>query len=249
MEADRHRKHKITGAWHVWNSLMFHGLTFDMFFFIVWLWFMSDSSFPIHKKRKQTSQVLRHEGIRLPKSNHSILQMWSYRSWYDARWSTDLKNHLRKNHPRKLRWTLKLSTGWWFEIFFFIFTPIPGGDDPFWRAYFSKGLVQPPTSKTLHNWNENPLEKTFWGPAPRPWFWEKTSERNQKDTWDNFSVILRWANVFFQGGLVISQISKMTRENQKENVTIGIMKQSWKDVLCRIFTGRLFWGPEVSWTV
>ena len=29
---------------------------------------------------------------------------------------------------------------------FFIFTPNPWGNDPFWRAYFSHGLVQPPTS-------------------------------------------------------------------------------------------------------
>ena len=28
----------------------------------------------------------------------------------------------------------------------FYFHPEPWGDDPFWRAYFSKGLVQPPTS-------------------------------------------------------------------------------------------------------
>ena len=50
----------------------------------------------------------------------------------------------------------------------FYFHPDPWGDDPFWRTYFSKGLVQAPTSKTLHNWNENPLETKFWGPAPRP---------------------------------------------------------------------------------
>ena len=34
---------------------------------------------------------------------------------------------------------------WWFQIFF-IFTPI-WGNDPIWRAYFSNGLVQPPTRK------------------------------------------------------------------------------------------------------
>ena len=42
---------------------------------------------------------------------------------------------------------------------------------------------------------------------------------------------------------------KWHQKIKKKMVTIGIMKQSWKDVLCRIFTGRLFWGPEVSWTV
>ena len=34
--------------------------------------------------------------------------------------------------------------GWWFLIFLVIFTPL-WGRFPFWRAYFSNGLVQPPT--------------------------------------------------------------------------------------------------------
>ena len=33
----------------------------------------------------------------------------------------------------------------WFQ-FFFIFTPHKWGSDPIWRAYFSNGMVQPPTS-------------------------------------------------------------------------------------------------------
>ena len=40
-----------------------------------------------------------------------------------------------------------LLSGWWFQIFF-IFTPT-WGNDPIWRAYFSNGLVQPPTSYLL----------------------------------------------------------------------------------------------------
>ena len=44
------------------------------------------------------------------------------------------------------RWWTTCS--WWFELFF-IFTPKTGGRwIHFWRAYFSKGLVQPPTSET-----------------------------------------------------------------------------------------------------
>ena len=32
-------------------------------------------------------------------------------------------------------------------LFFFVFfSPLPGWDDPIWRSYFSRGLVQPPTS-------------------------------------------------------------------------------------------------------
>ncbi len=35
-----------------------------------------------------------------------------------------------------------------FQIYIFIFTPT-WGNDPIWRAYFSDGLVQPPTSESL----------------------------------------------------------------------------------------------------
>jgi len=44
-----------------------------------------------------------------------------------------IPNHRAPNQPR-----------WWFQIFF-MFIPT-WGRFPFWRAYFSKGLVQPPTS-------------------------------------------------------------------------------------------------------
>ena len=36
---------------------------------------------------------------------------------------------------------------------FLIFTPIIGKMNPFWRAYFSDGLVQPPTSFSFHMFN------------------------------------------------------------------------------------------------
>ena len=44
-------------------------------------------------------------------------------------------------------WGLQLTR--WFQIFF-IFTPT-WGNDPIWRAYFSDGLVQPPT-RTARPW-------------------------------------------------------------------------------------------------
>ena len=44
----------------------------------------------------------------------------------------------KKTHPR---WEFFV-----FHIFFGIFTPILGGNDPISREYFSNGLVQPPTS-------------------------------------------------------------------------------------------------------
>ena len=40
---------------------------------------------------------------------------------------------------------MERETRWWFQIFF-IFTPI-WGRFPYWRSYFSDGLVQPPTRK------------------------------------------------------------------------------------------------------
>ena len=40
---------------------------------------------------------------------------------------------------------IHIKAGWWFQIFF-IFIPI-WGNDSIWRAYFSDGLVQPPTRK------------------------------------------------------------------------------------------------------
>ena len=42
---------------------------------------------------------------------------------------------------------IQIMSGWWFHIFF-MFTPI-WGRFPIWRAYFSEGLVQPPTRYCL----------------------------------------------------------------------------------------------------
>ena len=48
------------------------------------------------------------------------------------------------------------TSRWWFH--FFIFTPI-WGNDPFWRAYFSTGLVQPPTRNASASWSDFALER------------------------------------------------------------------------------------------
>ena len=37
---------------------------------------------------------------------------------------------------------------WWQLKYFWNFHPKPWGNHPIWRAYFSTGLVQPPTSKS-----------------------------------------------------------------------------------------------------
>ena len=40
--------------------------------------------------------------------------------------------------------------GWWWQLkYIFYFQPKPWGNDPIWRAYFSNGLVQPPTSERM----------------------------------------------------------------------------------------------------
>ena len=59
---------------------------------------------------------------------------------------------------KKFRVVSSMMTGWWFQIFF-IFIPI-WGNDPIWRAYFSDGLVQPPT-----RWHF-PSTKTEWDRIP-----------------------------------------------------------------------------------
>ncbi len=43
---------------------------------------------------------------------------------------------------------VKYISKWWFQTCF-NFTPATWGNDPIWRAYFSDGLVQPPTSQSL----------------------------------------------------------------------------------------------------
>ena len=50
----------------------------------------------------------------------------------------------------------KYTAEWWFQIFFYVH-PEPWGNDPIWRAYFSNGLVQPPTGQYIE-----------WGPGS---FW------------------------------------------------------------------------------
>ena len=59
----------------------------------------------------------------------------------------------------------KALTRWWFHPDFWNFQPDVWGNDPIWRAYFSKGLVQPPTRLNFPNafrvrsfWCE-----VFWG--------------------------------------------------------------------------------------
>ena len=49
-----------------------------------------------------------------------------------------------------------VSYRWWFQIYFFLFSPLSGEMIQFWRAYFSDG------------WFNHRLEKHFWSQQKRP---------------------------------------------------------------------------------
>ena len=57
-------------------------------------------------------------------------------------WKSGFPTNLPKQAVNNKQWKQQSTTSWWFETFF-IFYPDPWGNDPFWRAYFSTGLVQP----------------------------------------------------------------------------------------------------------
>ena len=93
---------------------------------------------------------------------------------------------------------LKISSGWWFQ-WFFIFTPT-WEHDPIWRAYFSNGLVQPPTSHHLVPKYTTDLLKKEWGRSADPpghfrwdvwggWDWRTWSSTNYfPQAWWNLQV-------------------------------------------------------------
>ena len=74
---------------------------------------------------------------------------------------------------------------WWFQTFFF-FT-LTWGNDPIWRAYFSMGLVQPPTS-TVPIW----LSRCYWIRASNSF---RSSYRIPKTHWGWRWVELRWVQL------------------------------------------------------
>ena len=50
-----------------------------------------------------------------------------------------------------------------FKCVCFCFAPDTWGNDPIWRAYFSNGLVQPPTSNVLRVWIARGVKYHLWG--------------------------------------------------------------------------------------
>ena len=74
------------------------------------------------------------------------VRLVSVLSFMDSFWRSD-KERRQKFHIGQLPIFYMIHiTSWWFQTFF-IFNPT-WGNDPIWRAYFSNGLVQPPTRYT-----------------------------------------------------------------------------------------------------
>ena len=82
-----------------------------------------------------------------------------------------------KTNPPFVKGVLNMRSRWWFQIFN-LFSSLPGGKDPIWRAYFSNGLKPPP------RWDGCFLFPRFvcwcfWNPATssqKPWtgVWQLT---------------------------------------------------------------------------
>ena len=62
----------------------------------------------------------------------------------------------------------KIFSRWW-QLKYFLFSPLFGRRFPFWRAYVSKGLVQPPTSILVETSMGFPTEnlRVSWEPRSR----------------------------------------------------------------------------------
>ena len=83
--------------------------------------------------------------------------------------------HITENSQKNPMYMVKLGGG----FKYLLFSPrILGEDEPIWRAYFSTGLVQPPTSETIRPFKRSPsqilvlnssIEIIF--PVAAPWHW------------------------------------------------------------------------------
>ena len=92
-------------------------------------------------------------------SRRRILEVRTGRGWWEGRSVGTLRYATATwNNPPDSWWVLwevEPYAGWWFYSIFFMFIPIFWANDPIWRAYFSKGLVQPPTRYALkHFWTK-----------------------------------------------------------------------------------------------
>ena len=95
-------------------------------------------------------------------SRRRILEVRTGRGWWEGRsvgtlrYATATWNNPPIHGGFCGKWNHMLGGG--FTQIFFMFIPIFWANDPIWRAYFSKGLVQPPTRYVL----ETLLKKMGW---------------------------------------------------------------------------------------
>ena len=83
----------------------------------------------------------------------------------------------------------------------FYFHPDPWGDDPIWRAYFSNGLVQPPTRLLLH-------QSVGVDDTARRSSWTSLRSRVQWHVWSQPFKIECWRRLGSLGMRNICQVSK-----------------------------------------
>ena len=98
---------------------------------------------------------------------------------FNRKWFSRININLAENFSR-IFLPSHGFTGWW-QLQYFSFSPRKLGKmNPFWRAYFSKGLVQPPTSSiTKHppglgpqgfpKWMDFCISATLQEPCCQPW--------------------------------------------------------------------------------
>ena len=80
-----------------------------------------------------------------PVDERTCMNSWSWQAEVEK-----TEDEVAKNQDRNLKMIeIELIT-WVVVLNYFLFSPLfLGKMNPFWRAYFSKGLVQPPTSYTI----------------------------------------------------------------------------------------------------
>ena len=109
---------------------------------------------------------------------------------------------------------------------FFIFTPT-WGDDPIWRAYFSNGLVQPPTRLLLH-------QSVGVDDTARRSSWTSLRSRVQWHVWSQPFKIECWRRLGSLGMRKICQVSK--KMDYLKDLPFGYPKVSR---MCR--NSQIFW--------
>ena len=110
------------------------------------------------------------------------LELWS---WKQQRRQFVIQGKIKKGERHgTTRWcfqTFPIPGLAWSEkrvVSNILFNPENWGDEPIWRAYFSNGLVQPPTRKQL---DRRPLRHICWLDS---FFWEDYTEARTNIPWN-----------------------------------------------------------------